>query len=167
MARKAGFEFSLLEEVIRTNERQIASIVPKVRRALGGSLVGATVGVWGLTFKAGTDDLRDSPAVEVVRRLMAEGAKVQAFDPTTVGKEVAELRGSIEICDDAYSACDGADALIVLAEWDEFRSADFRRVRDLMTGPLVIDGRNLLDPATMRALGFLHIGIGDPSAIES
>ena len=167
MARKAGFEFSLLEEVIRTNERQIASIVPKVRRALGGSLVGSTVGVWGLTFKAGTDDLRDSPAVEVVRRLMAEGSKVQAFDPTTVGKEVAELRGSIEICDDAYKACDGADALIVLVEWDEFRSADFTKVRGLMTEPLVIDERNLLDPVTMRSLGFLHIGIGDPSAIES
>jgi UDPglucose 6-dehydrogenase len=167
MARSAGFDFSLLEEVIRTNERQIASIVAKVRRALGGSLLGATVGAWGLTFKAGTDDLRDSPAMEIVRQLIADGAKVKAFEPTRIGRDVPELCGSVEMCDDAYCACDGADALIVLAEWEEFRSVDFTKVRDLMTEPLVIDARNLLNPTTMRSLGFLYIGIGRPSMTAS
>lgn len=160
MAKSAGYEFPLLDAVVRANEEHLASIVDKARRALGGSVAGATVGAWGLTFKAGTDDRRDSPAVEILRRLAAEGARLQAFDPTTVGRDVSELPQSVVICDDAYSACSNADLLVVLTEWEELRLVDFAKVRDAMATPRVVDGRNLFDAMSLRELGFAYIGLG-------
>jgi UDPglucose 6-dehydrogenase len=160
MARDAGYEFPLLDEVIKINEAQIASVVTKVRQMGGGSLTGVTVGAWGLTFKAGTDDRRDSPAMEIVRQLHAEGARLQVFDPTTIGRVVPELPRAVDIRADAYSACCGAEVLIVLTEWEELRLCDLTKVRDLMAKPCIVDGRNLLDPADMRRLGFSYVGMG-------
>ena len=157
----SGYEFSLLRGAIETNETQLASVTAKVARAVGGTLEGRTVAAWGLTFKAGTDDRRDSPAVEIIRRLVAAGARVQAFDPTVSGP-VPELPQGVDVRDDAYAACEGAACLVVLTEWDELRWLDFTKVRDLLSHPSVVDARNLLDPTALRRMGFSYVGIGRP-----
>jgi UDPglucose 6-dehydrogenase len=161
MAEDGGYEFPLLREVIRTNEAQLATVMTKIRHAVGDSLVGRSVAVWGLTFKAHTDDRRSSPAIDIVRRIVAEGARTRAFDPT-VGGPIPELPDGVDICPDAYAACDGASAVVVLTEWDELRWVDFAKIRDLMAEPHVVDARNLLDPAALRRMGFTYVGMGRP-----
>ncbi|HMC43516.1 MAG TPA: UDP binding domain-containing protein, partial [Acidimicrobiales bacterium] len=130
-------------------------VTGKVVGLAGGSVDGVVVAVWGLTFKARTDDLRDSPALEIIRRLTKRGATVQAYDPT-VRRELPGMK----VLPDPYAACEGASVLAVLTEWDELRWLDFRKVHDLMAKPAVVDGRNLLDPAAMRRWGFVYEGIG-------
>jgi len=161
IGEQSGYEFSLLRGAIDTNEEQLASVVHKIRNAVGGSLAGRTVAALGLTFKAGTDDRRDSPAVEIVGRLVAEGAGVKAFDPT-VGGPIPEFPAGVEIVADAYGACEGASCVVVLTEWEEFRWLDFGRVLGLLVEPRVVDARNLLDPAAMRRMGFTYVGVGRP-----
>jgi len=161
MAESAGYEFPLLREVIETNETQLSTVMTKIRHAVGGSLEGRRLAAWGLTFKARTDDRRDSPAVEIVSRMVAEGAQVRAFDPT-VTAAIPELPEGVEICADAYAACDGAAAVVVLTEWDELRWLDFAKVRTLLEEPSVIDARNLLDPLALRRMGFSYSGVGRP-----
>jgi UDPglucose 6-dehydrogenase len=151
----AGYDFGLLRGVIGVNEEQHARVVAKVVAQAGGSVEGVTVAAWGLTFKARTDDLRDSPALHVIERLLDRGARVRAYDPT-----VHSSIGSIDVCDDPYSACEGAKVLAVLTEWDEFRWLDFRKVRDVMASASVVDARNLLDSAALRRAGFSYQGIG-------
>ncbi len=184
IAEQAGYDFSFLKGAIATNDEQFNRVVDKVRRALAlhssgppgaaSEFNGAVIGVWGLTFKAGTDDLRNSPAVEVARRLIAGGATVRAFDPTVTvptGEESVEveaigpaatgsLPGSLLAYPDPYAACSGAAVVVVLTEWDEFRWLDFTRVRDVLARPVIVDARNLLDPAQVRRLGFEYVGIG-------
>ena len=153
IGEQSGYDFSLLRGAINTNEAQLASVADKVREAVGGTLAGQTVGVWGLTFKARTDDRRDSPAVEIVRRLVAGGAVVRAFDPTVHGP-VPELPAGVEIHRDAYAVCEGAACVVVLTEWEELRWLDYAKVHDLLARPSVVDARNLLDPAALRRMGF-------------
>jgi len=155
IAADAGYDFRLLQGVLDVNREQFESVTAKVERLAGGSLEGRTIGAWGLTFKARTDDLRDSPALEVIARLRAKGARVKAFDPA-----VTRPLDGIEVCADPYAACDGAAALVVLTEWDEFRRLDFTKVAGLLTEPRVVDARNLLDPAALRRLGFAYVGVG-------
>jgi UDPglucose 6-dehydrogenase len=164
IAEAAGYDFSLLAGAIASNEQQLARVVAKVEVAGGGALDGVTVGVWGLTFKANTDDRRDSPSLQIAHRLAALGATVQAFDPTVVaGDDIddvpADLVG-LTLCADPYEAATGARALVVLTEWDEFRWLDFARVRSVMAAPSIVDARNLLDPAAVRRMGFAYTGIG-------
>jgi UDPglucose 6-dehydrogenase len=161
IGEQSGYDFSLLRGAIATNEAQLTSVVDKVRDVVGGSLEGRTVAVWGLTFKARTDDRRDSPAVEIVRRLIAAGAIVRAYDPTVSGA-VPELPTGVEVLADAYAVCEGAACAVVLTEWDELRWLDFGKVRDLLGAPNVVDARNLLDPAAMRRMGFSYVGLGRP-----
>jgi UDPglucose 6-dehydrogenase len=158
-ARRAGYGFELLVGVHDVNRTQHARIVEKIRTAAGGSLEGAVVAVWGLTFKAETDDLRDSPAIAISRQLCAGGATVQAFDPAA-GEQARRLVPEIDIRADAYEAATGADVVAVLTEWDEFRWLDFARVRDSMRKASVVDARNLLDPSAMRRIGFAYDGVG-------
>ena len=158
-ARSAGYDFSLLEGVVEVNKRQHARMVDKLRALLDGELAGRRVAVWGLTFKANTDDLRDSPALWIAERLIEAGATVRAFDPAA-GERAAELVPGIEVVADAYEACAGADAVAVLTEWDEFRWLDFERVREALARPIVLDTRNLLDPVAMRRHGFTYEGVG-------
>jgi UDPglucose 6-dehydrogenase len=161
MAKQANFAFPLLDEVLRSNEIHLASVVTKIRQACEGVLAGTVVAAWGLTFKAGTDDRRQSPALEVLRQVNGEGGRVKAFDPTTVGEPVPELPDSILITDDPYSACDGAKVLVVLTEWPEFRLLDLDKVYQLMAAePTIVDTRNLLDGARVRQVGFSYVGIG-------
>jgi len=158
-ARSNGYDFSLLEGVVDVNLRQHERMVEKLRNLAGGSLDGAAVAVWGLTFKANTDDLRDSPALVIARRLIEEGATVRAYDPAA-GERAAELVPGLEVVPDPYAACDGAGVLAVLTEWDEFRWLDFDRVADALARPTVLDARNLLDPVALRRRGFTYEGVG-------
>jgi UDPglucose 6-dehydrogenase len=158
IAAESGYDFGILRTAVEANEKQLASVVEKVRQAAGDLLGGRTVAAWGLTFKAGTDDRRDSPSVEIVRRLVDEGARVKAYDPT-VAAELPELQG-VEICADAYAACDGADVLVVLTEWDEFRWLDHGKLHELLHRPSIVDTRNLLDPVALKRMGFSYIGVG-------
>ena len=155
MSLENGFDFSLLDAVMALNERQFSRIADKVRAMAGGDLEGVTIAVWGLAFKARTNDIRDSPALAVIARLRRLGATIRAFDPA-----VPEPIDGVESCDDAYAACEGASVLVVLTEWDEFRWLDFEKVGGAMAKRAIVDTRNLLEPAALRRLGFAYEGIG-------
>jgi UDPglucose 6-dehydrogenase len=156
-----GYDFALLKEAIAANEKQFDFVADRVESMAGGWLDGATVAAWGLTFKAGTDDLRDSPALAVLRRLKSRGAQLKTFDPTVphlADRYFADL--GMEHCADPYTACEGANVLVVLTEWPEFREADFAKVASLMATSHVVDTRNVLDPSTVRRAGLTYCGMG-------
>ncbi len=160
IAEEAGYDFDLLKGVINVNEEQFERVAEKVVRRAGGDVEGVTVAVWGLTFKARTDDLRDSPSLEIVRRLRARGARVQAYDPAVPRSSEDDRLTGIELFDDPYAACAGASVLAVLTEWDEFKWLDFDKVGEAMASPRVVDARNLLDRAALVRRGFELEGIG-------
>jgi UDPglucose 6-dehydrogenase len=155
IAETAGYSFDLLQGVITVNEEQFHRVVDKVRTLVGHELSGVKVGVWGLTFKARTDDTRDSPALRIVGLLAEAGAEVRAYDPA-----VSTPIGGLDPAADPYSVCEDADVLVVLTEWDEFRWLDFDKVAGLMRRPLVVDARNLLDKPALQRRGFGYVGIG-------
>jgi UDPglucose 6-dehydrogenase len=155
IAETAGYSFDLLQGVITVNEEQFHRVVDKVRTLVGHELGGVKVGVWGLTFKARTDDTRDSPALRIVGLLAEAGAEVRAYDPA-----VSTPIGGLDPAADPYSVCEDADVLVVLTEWDEFRWLDFDKVAGLMRRPLVVDARNLLDKPALQRRGFGYVGIG-------
>jgi UDPglucose 6-dehydrogenase len=159
IAREAGYQFDLLDGVIAVNDEQFDRVADKIRVAAGGDLSKATIAVWGLTFKARTDDLRDSPSLAIIKRLVAAGATVQGYDPTVEGPKPG-VPAEVAIADSAYSACSGAHALAVLTEWDEFRWLDIAKVAEAMTGRAIVDARNLLDRSDWRKAGFDYQGIG-------
>jgi UDPglucose 6-dehydrogenase len=159
IADDAGYRFDLLEGVVAVNEAQFDRIADKVRSAVGGVLEGAQVAVWGLTFKARTDDLRDSPSVVIVERLIQSGAEVRIYDPTVTERRNG-VPPSARICLDPYGTVDGAQVLVVLTEWDEFRWLDPAKTADLMASAQVVDARNLLDREAWRGAGFTHQGVG-------
>ena len=158
IAEDHGYDFGLLRGVIAVNDEQYERMASKVERMLDREVGGAVVAVWGLTFKARTDDLRDSPAIEVIRRLQAKGATIKAYDPAVKGPGPA-LEG-IAVLADPYAVCEGADVLVVLTEWDEFRWLDFAKVAGLMRSARLVDTRNLLEPAAVRRRGFTYDGLG-------
>jgi UDPglucose 6-dehydrogenase len=163
IAEDAGYDFDLLRGVVAVNEQQFERIVDKTAALVGRPLDGLSVAVWGLTFKARTDDLRESPALAVIRRLLAKGAHVRAFDPTVavpVEAHKAKPLDGIEVVDDPYAACDGAEVLVVLTEWEDFRWLDFDKVGELLVSRRVMDARNLLDREALRRRGFTYEGIG-------
>ncbi|MGH9265623.1 MAG: UDP-glucose dehydrogenase family protein [Acidimicrobiales bacterium] len=162
IAEDAGYDFGLLRGVKEVNEEQFARVVGKVERMAGGSVDGRVVAAWGLTFKARTDDLRDSPALQVLHRLMERGAEVRAYDPAVDGAAAAAdpRLDRISVGRDPYGVCEGAAVLVVLTEWDEFRRLDFAKVAAALAEPRVVDGRNLLDPAALRRKGFAYEGMG-------
>jgi UDPglucose 6-dehydrogenase len=156
-----GYNFALLKEVIAANERQFDLVADQIEAAAGGGLGGIRVALWGLTFKADTDDLRDSPALAVAGRLRDRGAIVRAFDPTLpdpADRHLASL--GVDVCEDPYAACEGARALAVLTEWSQFRDYDLAKAAALMDVRAIVDTRNLLDPAGARAAGFMYQGMG-------
>ena len=157
IAEDAGYSFDLLKGVIEVNEQQFERMADKVEAMAGGSLDGVRVALLGLTFKANTDDLRDSPALEVARRLAGRGASLVAYDPA-----VHTGIGDIEVASSAYEALEDAGVAVVLTEWDEFRWLDWDRVAAAMATPRLVDCRNLLDPPAMRRRGFVYEGLGRP-----
>jgi UDPglucose 6-dehydrogenase len=156
IAEDGGYDFAFLRGVIAVNDEQFERVADKVVEAAGGDLAGRSVGVLGLTFKAGTDDLRDSPAIEIVGRLLERGAVVRAYDPAV---RVAPIDGMI-LCDDPYAALEGASVAVVLTEWDEFKWLDLDKVKDVMASHHVVDARNILDTGALRRRGFSYRGIG-------
>jgi UDPglucose 6-dehydrogenase len=158
-ARQVGMEPSVWEAVEAVNARQKQVLFAKLE-ALLGSVAGRTVGVWGLAFKAGTDDMRESPAIALIDALLAGGGIVRAHDPEAMDVARGIWGDRITFATDPYDAVDGADALVIVTEWLVYRNPDFDRVRRALRTPIVVDGRNLYEPARMRALGFVHAGIG-------
>jgi len=159
IAEEAGYDFGLLKGVIGVNDDQFRRVADKVESLAGGSLAGVTVAVWGLTFKARTDDLRDSPSIEIIRLLLDRGATVRAFDPSSPSPDDSRLAG-IDVVEDPYAAAEGAAVLAVLTEWDEFKWLDFDKVGDVMAARRVVDARNLIDRTTLVRRGFEYRGIG-------
>ncbi|MGI9034348.1 MAG: UDP-glucose dehydrogenase family protein [Acidimicrobiales bacterium] len=160
IAEDSGYDFGLLRGVQQVNSEQFARVVAKIVRLAGGSVDGVRVGVWGLTFKARTDDLRNSPALEVIARLRSLGARVCAHDPAMGNAAHRRQLDGIEVACDPYAACEGAAVLAVLTEWDEFRRLDFAKVGEALATRAIVDARNLLDPTALRRAGFTYEGIG-------
>ena len=167
VARECGYDFRLLEEVMRINDEQRERFLRKVRSALW-TIRGKRLGVLGLAFKGGTDDIRESPAISIVEGLISEGAEIQAYDPAAMerAQEALPHRG-VRFVNSGYDAAEGADALLVLTEWNEFKQLDYVRVRKSLRYPIIIDGRNLLSPEEMRRLGFTYLSIGRPDIIPT
>ncbi len=160
VARQCGYNFGLLDEVERINENQRQRFLRKVRSALW-TLKGKRLAVLGLAFKGGTDDIRESPAVAIVQVLLREGCSVTACDPAAA-EHAKELfaNGAFKIGDNAYEAAEGADALLILTDWEEFATLDLGRLRELLRYPVIIDGRNLYDPEEMAEHGFIYSSVG-------
>jgi UDPglucose 6-dehydrogenase len=153
-------EMVLLKAVEQVNERQKQLLFEKVRRHFDGKLAGLTFAVWGLAFKPRTDDMRDAPAINIIEALLGAGARVQAFDPEAM-EEARKIFGDrIQYTHRNYDALHGAAALLIVTEWNEFRRPDFTRVKNLLTHPVIFDGRNVYDPADLRKLGFTYYSIG-------
>jgi UDPglucose 6-dehydrogenase len=159
MASMAGAHPQLLRAVMEINSDMRRLVVQKVYAELGENLEGRVIGVLGLAFKPNTDDLRESPAIEIIHLLQSQGAHIKAFDPEAMHAAGALLPG-VELCADAFSVAVGADALVLVTPWDEFRRLDLARLRDAMRRPVLIDGRNLYDPLQVVGLGFSYHAIG-------
>jgi UDPglucose 6-dehydrogenase len=167
VARECGYEFRLLDEVMNINEDQRQRFIRKVRTALW-TLKGKQLGVLGLAFKDGTDDIRESPAVAIVESLVAEGCRVTAYDPAAMGRAAEVLpSSSVSYAESPYEVAKGADALLVLTEWQEFRELDLARIREHLRYPIVIDGRNLYRPEDMQKHGFIYLSIGRPDIVPT
>jgi UDPglucose 6-dehydrogenase len=163
VAREAGVEADLLAAVHAVNERQKNLMAQRIRSHFGGALTGRVFAVWGVAFKAKTDDIREAPALRIIQGLLEGGAQVRAHDPKALTHLRHELGDRVTYHADAYEAVAGADALVICTEWNEFRSPDFARLRDLLQQPLIFDGRNLYSPETMRRNGFQYYSIGRPA----
>jgi len=163
LAGNSGYHFQLLSAVIEVNELQKRRVVAKLEKHLG-KLRDRTIAVLGLAFKPGTDDLRDAPSLVLASRLLAEGAEVRAWDPVA---DAAHLLHGVTFCDSYLEAVQGADAAVVVTEWPELVGLLAPEARDAMKNPLIVDGRNLLDPTAARAAGFAYEGIGRPSTTQT
>ena len=159
IAKDNGIKFDILESTEKTNEDQKASLLPKIKKLLGESLLGKQITVWGLAFKAETDDVREAPSLMVIRQLQENGAKVRVFDP--VAKESAKkILSDVEFVDDLYASVDGSECLVVVTEWKQFKEADLDRIKKLMNQPNVVDGRNLFEVSKMKEMGFNYLSVG-------
>jgi UDPglucose 6-dehydrogenase len=158
VARQFDSDCLIVDSVIEVNRRQQEAMLPKIQR-LVGDLKDKRIAVLGLAFKPETDDMREAPSLEIIRGLTQEGAAVCAYDPVAISEAEKVLPG-IEYAEDEYSAVKGADALVFVTEWNQFRALDMARIRDLMRSPRIADLRNICDPADMRELGFTYVGVG-------
>jgi UDPglucose 6-dehydrogenase len=159
--RDAGAPVRIVEAVVAVNDARKIAMAEKIERAFGG-VSGKTIAILGLTFKPNTDDMRDAPSLVIVPHLQAKGAVIRAFDPEG-GKEARKLL-NIELCKDTYDALDGADGVVILTEWNEFRALDFARVKSLLKSPLMVDLRNIYRPAAAAAAGFTYVSVGRKTA---
>jgi len=158
-ARELGHELSIVEASIRANDRQRLRMIDKVVASLDGEVQGKTVAVLGLAFKPETDDIREAPALDIVRGLQERGATVRGYDPAALAIASQALPEMVS-CKDAYDALDGADVMVIITEWNEFRMLDFGRARELMSEPRMVDMRNIYDAAHMQSEGFQYVGVG-------
>jgi UDPglucose 6-dehydrogenase len=163
-AMECGAPLQVLAAVESANERQKKVLVEKVKKALGGKLSGRRIALWGLAFKPGTDDMREAPSLTLIDGLLTEGAAVCAHDPAAIDHARALLGNRIDYAETNYEALEGADALVVVTDWNEYRHPDFKRVKRTLKQPVIVDGRNLYDVEKMRELGVQYHSIGRPSA---
>ena len=159
-SEERGAPMSVLRAVEEANERQKHRLFEKVSEALGGALKGAHIALWGLAFKANTDDMRESPSLTLIEELLAAGATVVAHDPAAMHETERRLGARVVYARSSYDAAAGADALVIVTDWNEYRFPDFDRIKSALRKPVVIDGRNLYDPTKMQALGFTYRSIG-------
>jgi len=159
MGRDAGAALNVVEAVEETNRAQKTVLLPQIEAHLGG-LGGKVIAVWGLAFKPRTDDMREAPALALIEALLKKGAFVRAYDPKAMPAAGLELGDRVMLCARSYDAVQGADALVVVTEWSEFREPDFPRMKSLMRRPAIFDGRNIYNPQSVRELGFHYQGIG-------
>jgi UDPglucose 6-dehydrogenase len=164
LAAEQGVPLEVLKAVEAANDRQKRVLVEKIRSALGGTLRGHRIALWGLAFKAGTDDLREAPSLTLIDALLAEGVTICAHDPAALDHARVLLGNRIDYAETNYEALAGADALVVVTDWNEYRHPDFRRVKSTLRQPVIVDGRNLYDVEKMRELGVRYHSIGRPSA---
>lgn len=158
--RENGLELEVISAVQSVNSKQKQLAFRKLQRMLGGDLSGRTIAVWGLAFKAQTDDMRESPAIELVQQLIEEGANVRAHDPEAIENARMIFGERVVYCEKPYDALIGADALAIMTEWLEFRTPDFSRMKSAMNNLVIVDARNLYDPNKMGQRGFSYVGIG-------
>ena len=161
-AKEVGSPLRIVETVVDINARRKRAMADRIIAACGGAVAGKAIAILGLTFKPNTDDMRDAPSLDIVPALKDAGAEVRAFDPEGMG-EARALLPEITYCDDAYTAMDGAVALVILTEWNEFRALQLDRVKALLAAPVIIDLRNVYNPADMVAAGFQYVSIGRPT----
>jgi UDPglucose 6-dehydrogenase len=159
-AREAGTRLEVLEAVVAINERQKRRLAEKVLAHFDGDIAGKKIAVWGLAFKPGTDDIREAPALVLIEQLLAAGAEVSATDPVAISAARATLSDRVKLDPSSYRCAEGADALVLVTEWHDYRRPNLQRLRGVMRAPVVFDGRNVWDPAAMRAAGFIYYGIG-------
>jgi len=160
-ASEKNYKFAILDAVEAVNERQKVRMLTKVQSQFG-SLKGKQIALWGLAFKPRTDDMREAPSVPLIHGLLGAGASVQVYDPEAMKVARSLFASKISYADNSYAALTGADALVIVTEWNEFREPDFARMRKLMRNPIIFDGRNLYNPEQIRAHGFTYISIGRP-----
>jgi UDPglucose 6-dehydrogenase len=158
IARESGYVFKILESVIEVNEEQKQRMVMKIKEKVG-NLKGKTIGILGLSFKPNTNDIRESSSIAIIQGLLAMGAKVKAFDPAAM-EEARAILSEVEYGKDAYDVAKGADALVLVTEWNQFRRLDLQRIKGLLKSPIFIDLRNVYDPKQMERLGFNYSGVG-------
>ena len=162
-ARDIGVKLELIEAIERVNETQKVYLVSKIRDHFGDGLRGKCLAVWGLAFKPRTDDMREAPALALIHALIDEGVSVRVYDPEAMDearRHLTSVEGSVTYCRKSYEACDSADGLVLVTEWNEFREPDFVRIRDLLRKPVIFDGRNIYNPDKLRDLGFSYFGVG-------
>jgi UDPglucose 6-dehydrogenase len=162
IARRYGYEFQIIEAVLRVNDEIKQRMVGKVIEALGGSVRGKSIGILGLAFKPETDDMRDSPTIPLINGLQKEGAKIRAYDPHAM-ENAKKFFENVAFCHDTYETADGADALVIATEWNEFRALNLDRVKKLLKQPVIIDLRNVYDPQRMKSEGFTYVSVGRPA----
>ena len=158
IAEEVGYDFELLKAVERINEYQCRQVVKKAKSLLW-NLGGKTIGLLGLSFKPNTDDIREAPSINIIRQLQQEGVKVKAYDPQAM-ENIKIIFPDVEMCQDPYQVAEGSDALVIVTEWDEFKNLDLARIKGLLNQPVIIDGRNIYNPAEMEKLGFMYQGVG-------
>ena len=164
VGKQQGMELDMFRAIHSINERQKQVLFDKIESRFNGELSKRKIGIWGLSFKPMTDDMREAPSVSLIGSLLSAGARVQAYDPVAEDEARKIFGDKIELNDDPYGAAEGADALAIVTEWNEFRTPDFRRLREIMASPVIFDGRNLYNPASAEREGFAYycIGKADP-----
>ena len=160
-ANDHGSPVRIVDTVVQVNDARKKAMAQRVIDAMGGSAKGKTIGVLGLAFKPNTDDMRDAPSLDIIPALQAAGARVKAFDPESM-HEAGKMLSDVDFCDGPYHAVDGADAMVLITEWDQFRAIDFDRVKKLLKTPTVVDLRNVYQPSDMVKRGFNYVSVGRP-----
>ena len=160
-ANDHGSPVRIVDTVVEVNDARKKAMADRVIKAMGGSVNGKTIGVLGLAFKPNTDDMRDAPSLDIIPALQAAGARVKAYDPESM-HEAGKMLTEVDFCDGPYHAIDGADAMVLITEWDQFRAMDFDRVKKLLKTPTVVDLRNVYQPSDMAKRGFNYVSVGRP-----